>query len=350
MKKSLKSAILHTARFAGLFAISRFLTRGRLRILGYHGGSLGDEHDFSPGTFMTAKTFQSRLDQLRRGGYPVLPFYDAVAALRGGTLPDAACVITIDDGWYGTYTHMVPALEERGLPATLYVSTYYMDKGSQVFNMYLRYLLFKAGEGTLDLAQIDESLDATFDLGTEDGRDQAADILIDHGRKRCTDDERQAMLRRLSDILGVDWREAEAARLFTYMSAAEMATLPARGVELQLHTHRHVVPAHGSDAISREIADNRAALARIADGPFDHFCYPSGVHDPSHYPYLEAAGVRTAVTTEAGLVRSDTPVYALPRILDSEAITPIEFEAELSGFLDLVRGLGGKQENGEGMS
>jgi len=123
----MKRAIFRIAKALGLFALARQLTRRQLRILGYHGASIRDEHDFSPGTFMSATTFEGRLDLLEAGGYPVLPLEEAVARLKAGTLPPAATVITIDDGWYGTYKHMIPALKARTLPATLYVSTYYVE-------------------------------------------------------------------------------------------------------------------------------------------------------------------------------------------------------------------------------
>lgn len=62
-----------------------------------------------------------------REGYPVLPLGEAVRRLDEDRLPDQAVVITIDDGWSSTYTHMLPILESLGLPATVYVTTWYSD-------------------------------------------------------------------------------------------------------------------------------------------------------------------------------------------------------------------------------
>ncbi|RMF07500.1 MAG: hypothetical protein D6763_12210 [Alphaproteobacteria bacterium] len=341
MKQAIKRLILHIARALGLFALARRLTADRLRILGYHGGSLRDEHVFSPGTFMTRATFAGRLQFLVDRGYPVLSLDDALEKLEGGTLPANATVITIDDGWYGTLVHMVPELEARGFPATLYMSTYYMEKGTQVFNMYLAYLLSRPAEGLLDLSSLGSDLSGHYDLGTPYERRAALTVLRDHGESRRTAEQRQDLLRRLSEVLGIDWQEAEAARLFTYMTPAEVASLPERGIALELHTHRHPEIRQGSEIITREIEDNRAALGRVVAGPFTHYCYPSGFHDPSHYPYLAEAGIKSATTTDAGLVRRNSHRYVLPRILDSQELSLIEFEAEMCGFLDLLRGARG---------
>jgi len=61
--------------------------------------------------------------------------------LDDGTLPDYATVITIDDGWLGTYEKLVPILRRRRFSATLYVTTYYAVKKTAVFEMFVPYLL-----------------------------------------------------------------------------------------------------------------------------------------------------------------------------------------------------------------
>jgi hypothetical protein len=50
-------------------------------------------------------------------------------------------------------------------------------------------------------------------------------------------------------------------------------------------------------------------------------------------------GIRSAVTCIPGLNDSKTHPYELRRFLDGENITNLEFEAEMSGFLDLCRRL-----------
>jgi hypothetical protein len=58
-------------------------------------------------------------------------------------------------------------------------------------------------------------------------------------------------------------------------------------------------------------------------------------------PYLKACAVSSATTVEPGFVTKRSDPYALPRILDGESTTDLEFEAELCGFLELGRRLKG---------
>ena len=89
--------------------------------------------------------------------------------------------------------------------------------------------------------------------------------------------------------------------------------------------------------VETEIIDNRAVLERIVSGPLQHFCYPSGEFHPSQFPWLRALGIESATTCLSGFNYPGTERFALRRFLDGENIDQVEFEAELSGFLELMR-------------
>src|SRR3546814_5638525 len=88
-----------------------------------HGAALRDEHHFRPGLFMGKETFAARMALLARQGYPVIALDIAVAALPTGQWPRGATIVTIDDGWFGTYRQMAPVLRAHGFPALLYIAS-----------------------------------------------------------------------------------------------------------------------------------------------------------------------------------------------------------------------------------
>jgi peptidoglycan/xylan/chitin deacetylase (PgdA/CDA1 family) len=110
-----------------------------------------------------------------------------------------------------------------------------------------------------------------------------------------------------------------------------------RGLDIQLHTHRHRISKAGHFCIEEEVEDNRARLEPLTGQPLQHFCYPSGVYDRAIWPDLKKIGIASATTTAPGLVGRSAEIYALPRILDGEHVSDLEFEAELSGLLELKR-------------
>ncbi len=339
VKNAIRSSVLYAAKFTGLFDLSRSLTRHGLRILCYHGGSLLDEHRFSPGTFMTEETFQRRMDFIVRHKYPVLGLTEAMTRMDAGTLPDCATVITIDDGWFGTYEKLVPALKRRRFPATLYVTTYYAEKETAVFEMFVPYLFWRSKDKSIELARIADGLKGSFDLGDAAARDAAVDRILAYADDELESAGKQSLANRISDELGCDTEGMSSAGLFRLVDHGQISELAANGVDIQLHTHRHRLPAGHREDMEREIRENAAVLEPIAGSAREHFCYPSGKYDLSQLPWLEQLGVRTATTVAPGFSYRDTPKMLLPRILDSEAVSDIEFEAELSGFIELTRRL-----------
>src|SRR3546814_18794079 len=84
---------------------------------------------------MSKATFAARMDFLARRGYPVNALDAAVTALPRGDWPRRATVVTIDDGWFGTYRQMAPVLAARGFPAVLYVARYYLENQTPVLTV-----------------------------------------------------------------------------------------------------------------------------------------------------------------------------------------------------------------------
>ncbi len=340
MKKAVLATILRIAKWTGLFALARRLTARDLRILCYHGGALRDEHRFSPGLFMSQETFAERMEFLKRHRYPVLALDDAVQGLERGGWPQAATVITIDDGWLGTYRVMAPVLKQNGFPATLYAATYYLERQTQVFNVAANYVLWRARDRTLDLSEVADGLSGRHVLADAEQRGAARDKLAASADRMNSAGERQELFRRLCAALGLDASEIEAARICSFMNVEEAADLQRHGIDLQLHTHRHKFPADDFETARREIEDNRRALASLGGGERAHFCYPSGDYESSQLPWLPQLGIRSATTIKGGFTRAGSSPFELRRFLDSERVSPLEFEAEMSGFFELIRRCG----------
>jgi len=150
------------------------------------------------------------------------------------------------------------------------------------------------------------------------------------------EDERVEMCRKLGKRLGVDYDDIRRRRFLSLMSSEEIREAAAQGIDIQLHTHRHVLP-ESRDGVCREIEDNRRALEPLTGMKSRHFCYPSGVFCAAHVPSLAAVDVVSAVTCDSGFNCASTPSLALSRFLDGNNISAIEFEAEMSGFAEMLR-------------
>lgn len=336
--KAAKLSVLRLAQRAGMSSRLRDSDwrSQRLLIIAYHGVSIADEHECDDELYMPPELLRSRLQALRDGGYQVLPFNTAVQQLYDGTLPPRAVALTFDDGTHDFAAVAVPILREFQMPATVYLTTYYSERGGPVFDTMRRYLIWRArgrvisGEGITSHGQ-------PLDLRTDEGIVQAASDVYNFAKDgNLTADEKDHVLELIAARGEVDYQSIVQRRLFHIMTPTEVAALPRDLIDVQLHTHRHRVPMD-RDSFIREIEDNRESLRRMGvDGTKLHFCYPSGMTDPAFLAWLQEASVASATTCFVGLAsRRDNPLM-LPRLIDTTALTPLEFEGWLTGVSQFI--------------
>jgi peptidoglycan/xylan/chitin deacetylase (PgdA/CDA1 family) len=333
--KTIKRRTLAAAHSAGIMSIARESAwRGRrLLILGYHGVSSGDEHQWDGSLYIPPALLRARLEALRDGGYHVLPLGDAVRRLYEGQLPPRAVAITFDDGAYDFYTQARPILEEFGFPATVYLTSYYSRFQRPVFNTMLRYLFWKARDRTLSTADLADQTE-TLSLHTEPDRDRAFGVIAGAcAARRLSGREKDEVLTEVARRLGVDYQDLIRRRFLHLMSPDDVSRLPRELIDVQLHTHRHRVPTD-AEGFEREIVDNRreiAAMTGVAESDAAHFCYPSGVTNPSFPGWLRRLGVTSATTCFPGIASAESDPLMLPRLIDTVNLSPVEFEGWLTG-------------------
>ncbi len=315
MRKLVKRSALALLKSAGVFrAFERSGWRqSGVAILCYHGISIEDEHEWDPSLYMSPADFERRLEILKKRRYAVLPLAEAIKRVYARDLPPRSVAITFDDGSYDFYCRAWPLLRAYGYPATVYLTTYYSEYNRPVFNTTASYLLWKAHR-----------------RGEWRG-------LLEEAEARGMDAQRKdELLAALAAAAGVDYCELLRKRLLHIMTPAEVAELAAQGCDVQLHTHRHRTP-EDRDLFLREIRDNRERIEEFTGKSPVHFCYPCGVYRPEYLPWLAAEGVVSATTCENALARPDSNRLLLPRFVDHANLSPIEFEAGISGLTLALR-------------
>jgi hypothetical protein len=143
--------------------------------------------------------------------------------------------------------------------------------------------------------------------------------------------EKDATLVEVARRLGIDFEALLTRRLLQIMNADEVAGLPRDLIDVQLHTHRHRVPAD-RNLFEREITENRRLISEMTgSSSITHFCYPSGVTNPMYEPWLRSLGVTSATTCFPGLASRGSNPFMLSRLIDTSFVSDLEFEGWLSG-------------------
>ncbi|HVN59792.1 MAG TPA: polysaccharide deacetylase family protein [Gaiellaceae bacterium] len=251
--------------------------------------------------------FEEVLDDLVRRGTPVT--MDAVAA--GGPLAPEAFAITFDDGFANNRTAAVPALEARGVPATFYVTSGFVNEG---------------GASWID--QIEQALETA----------PAPRLSLPFGERSCRNDtEKIALLEEIrahvkSGEGGDPYAFAEDVR--TQLGTGEMPEDPALDAKLTWddivalhrsdlftvggHGHTHRVLEHLDDAaLEREVDLSLELLSGHLGESITHYSYPEGLagcYSERVIDLLRSRGIVCAPTAEPGVNSPGGDVFRLKRI------------------------------------
>ncbi len=335
--KNLKRTSLRVCKQLGLFRMVRESQwrRSRLLILGYHGVSLEDEHEWDVSLYMSMRDLEARLKILKKDNYAVLPLAEALGRLYRNDLPERSVVLTFDDGYYDFYKQAHPLLSAYGFPSTVYLTTFHCYYNRPIFGLVCPYLLWKRRGQIVDAPPPLES-GLKFDLRSEEGREAAmTEIWRYSDGHKLSAEEKDEFARGLAEHLRLDYDEILEKRLLHLMNTQEVAELAGAGVDFQLHTHRHYAPVNET-LFHKEIDENRASIEEMTGKRAAHFCYPSGVHREQYLPWLADEKMVSATTCDAAFASSETNSLLLPRLVDHSSLALVEFESWLTGFARYV--------------
>jgi peptidoglycan/xylan/chitin deacetylase (PgdA/CDA1 family) len=277
------------------------------------------------------------MQYLNRHGYLVLPLDEAHKLLCEGRLPKDAVVITVDDGFYSTFKLAQPILLRYAFPATVYVTSYYSHKETPVFRLVVQYVFWKATGKAIDLSGLGlpSSIPGLVCIANP-ADDPLISQIIRFGESHLDEPGRCKLAAGLAGRAGVDYSKMARDRIMNVMNSREITEMAASGLDVQLHTHRHCLPLDKEGA-QREVRQNREYLEPLVGRELRHLCYPSGMWSREHWPWLKEIRVATATTCDAGLNYADTAALGLKRFLDGDKVEHLDFEAEVSGFSELIR-------------
>ena len=289
---------------AAATAVSPGGGRGSLLVLIFHrvlpepDPMLPDEPD--------ARTFAEQMD-LVSDLFNVISLSEAVERLAANALPSRAVAITFDDGYANNLEIAAPILSARGLTATFFVATGYIDGGC-MFNDTVIQALRVAPE-KFDLS----------DLGLGEHR------LADVAARRKAMDEILPKLKYLVPSERLEKAELIAARAGLVrapklmMSELQLRELASLGMDIGAHCVTHpILTRVAPDEARREIIESKMRLEAILGTPVLGFAYPNGRpgndYGPEHVKMIREAGFTVAVSTAWGAASRGSDPYQLPRI------------------------------------
>jgi peptidoglycan/xylan/chitin deacetylase (PgdA/CDA1 family) len=254
--------------------------------------------------------------------FNVLSLPDATMAIRAGRVPPRAVCISFDDGYRSTHDLALPILNRLGLPATVFVTSGYLD-GGNMWNDRIVEAVRGLPEGFLDLQCVN--------IGVY----QLSGIVDRKNVVNSINDDCKYLLpqRRFDVIEELERRAGQMSRCDLMLTRDMVKNLAGHGIEIGGHTVTHPILTKLDDnAACDEIIKNKQVLESIIDGPLRLFAYPNGKvgmdFDERHVQMVQAAGYIAAFTTATGAATIKDEIFQLPRSRPWD-MTPLRFSMRI---------------------
>jgi len=268
---------------------------------------------------LAAAEFTAIIDDLTAHGTPLS--LDQVIDLQreGRPFPPNAFAVTFDDGFENNLTVAAPILAARGVPATFYVTTDFIDRNrmSWVDRIEWAFETALAGEKAMmvrlpwaDAPATPTNPEAVIDVLKDVRAHVKTDARLD-ANALATDIQRQ---------LGFDEIWSGDDPLDRKMTWDQVRELDSHDLfRVGGHSHEHGILAFLTPGrLAAELDQSLDLLERKAGIGPTHYSYPEGLahcYSDAVIDALKARGVECCPTAEDGVNPPDTDLFRLKRIM-----------------------------------
>lgn len=279
--------------------------------------------------------FAEHMEILRKRYRPI-KLQNLAQALRRGEVPQRAVVVTFDDGYADNLYEAKPLLERYEVPATVFVTTGYLEKVREFWWDELERIFLQPGTLPDQLGVTIGGQSYRWDLkkasyySEDEFREHASWTWRAKGfptgrhhlfravfqlLQPLPEDERGRALAKM-----VSWAGSEPVVRSTHrpLTSDEVVRLvDGQFVEVGSHTVTHPLLTELSTASQREeIQASKAFLERLIGRPITSFAYPFGasIHSSETAALVREAGFDSACSTIQDAVFRDTDRFQLPRV------------------------------------
>jgi peptidoglycan/xylan/chitin deacetylase (PgdA/CDA1 family) len=284
------------------------------------------------GLCVSPEHFAEHLQVLVRG-FEVIPLREIPSRAREGRLSRRSVAITFDDGYDDSLHTVRPLCDRYEAPATVFVTTGYLDGGREFWWDELEALTL--GREVTAARELRVPLAGEV-MNWPAGAQMRAIYETLHARLRpATREVRDRALATLAEWRGVTRAVRADHRPLTENECRRLSQ--SRFVEVQSHTVDHLwLAAHPAAVQAAQLRESRRRLEELTGRSITALAYPYGFRDavaPATLALSREAGYSAACATVRGqVVRTTDPLW-LPRHVPGD-VDGEELKRRLNGFFD----------------
>ncbi|MCE7985827.1 MAG: hypothetical protein DYG89_32010 [Caldilinea sp. CFX5] len=287
---------------------SRWFCEPKALILIYH--RIADESLRPNWLAVSPDNFAGHLAYIRQRCRP-LRLLELVEAIQKQSVPDRSVVVTFDDGYRDNLTQALPLLEANQVPASVFVTTGFVDNQREFWWDDLARLIQSAHNKPPSLTLTVQGRIYHWATDTEQQRQQTR-LELDTLIAPLPAQTKEALLNELARWSGLP-RDVRPA--YRTMTAAELQTLAQSPyIDIGAHTVTHpLLPTLSLMEQRDEICRSSHQLAALLQRPIHAFAYPNGAFTDETAQIVRDAGFCAACTTRRGAVQNNDDCFLLRR-------------------------------------
>ena len=306
----MKRNIFRILRVLGIDTLFRFFFRRHVLVLMYH-GVLSDHDANGDGDWLQvrASEFEDQMRYLSRH-YEVTDFANALSPKKTSR---PLAIVTFDDGYANNCSVALPILKKFSLPATIFVTTGFVDTPRQFWWDRLRSGL---GAGKSPSKKDEDKLKSLHPCSI----DAAVDSILDSSKGT---------------------RSPFPVESYRALNRREIGELLESGlIELGSHTHQHEILLGLSDEEVHSTLKLSSEALREWGTTGRWFAAPNGDFRIDQLKLVQAAGYEICVGTRpTGLWKAPLDRFSIPRIGIGRGLSIDEFAMATSGAIAWAKSL-----------
>ncbi len=342
----MKQLVFRSLSRLGVPRAAGWVRRNRATILTYHGftdGASKDDIENFHGLHLHVDMFRRHLEFLRERCNPI-SLDDFLRHLASDTpLPPRSVVLTFDDGYRSNYRLAFPLLREFAVPATIFLTTNFVDRRLLQWTDRLEYAIGHAEFRSLRRV-----------LGREDtktdSREFRGSALLEIKRrlKGIAQENRDGKVEDLERDLNCSLALAPAVpAVYEPLTWPEIEEMLDSGlVSIGAHTVSHFILSRCTpEVLTHELRSARRIIEERTGVPCPLFCYPNGDRgdfDERTREAVKAADHTCALTTVVGSNGRNADPYELKRLCVLNGQSFEDFVMGVSGITERLGAVGSK--------
>jgi peptidoglycan/xylan/chitin deacetylase (PgdA/CDA1 family) len=309
--------------------ILKFIFKNKVRVLFYHrinndGDSFGIAED----------EFDRQMQYLSRG-YNIISLSEYINHFENNKYIKNKLLITFDDGYKDNFTYAYPILKKYSVPATIFLTTDFIDNKMWLWHDLYRYLVDSTTKKSICVQLGGHALVLNFESMESKINSRK---IIHRYLKNLSYQERMKHIFEMAEFLEVALPEHPTNK-YSPLSWDEIREMSEDNIEFGAHTCSHKILSQlSSDEVFHEALYSKKRIEDELGRTINTFAYPNGQlmdFTEETINILQKCGYRAAFTTIVGINEDIIDNLAIKRIYPGP-IFDNQFAFKVAG-LDFIK-------------